>query len=182
MRKYIVAALLAGSFAAPAYAQDSAPLSGFRLEGIAGYETADADGIAYGVGLGYDFQMGGAIVGLEGEAMLSGIDKCVVETGDSLCVDAGRDLYVGARAGAAIGANSIAYVKAGYTNARFEVVFDPAVGNTVSEDGNLDGVRVGGGFQFGLGRNLYAKAEYRYSNYEDGFDKHQGVVGLGLRF
>ena len=188
MRKYILAALFAGSVATPAFAQDdAAPLSGFRVEGIVGYETADAedenaDGIVYGLGLGYDVQTGGAIVGIEAEGALSGIDKCIVDAGDSLCVNAGRDLYVGGRVGAAIGASSIAYVKAGYTNANVEVVFDPAVGNTVTADDDLDGVRVGGGVQFGLGGSLYAKAEYRYSNYEQGFDKHQGVVGLGLRF
>ena len=33
-----------------------------------------------------------------------------------------------------------------------------------------------------LGPNTFVKAEYRYSNYEQGFDEHQGVVGLGFRF
>ena len=192
MRKYIAAALLAGTLATPAFAQDTATgLGGFRVEGLIGYETTDvedegADGLTYGIGLGYDVQSGGAVFGIEAEAAKSEIDECVddaIAIGDQLCAEAGRDLYVGARAGAAIGANSLLYVKGGYTNARIRLNYDPAVGNTVTttrED--LDGVRVGGGVQFGLGPNLYAKAEYRYSNYEQGFDKHQGLVGLGFKF
>jgi outer membrane immunogenic protein len=190
MRKYIAAALLAGTLATPALAQESANLGGLRVEGLIGYETTDvedegADGLAYGVGIGYDVQSGGAVFGIEAEAGKSEVDECVsnaVAVGDVLCADSGRDLYVGGRVGAAFGANSLVYLKGGYTNARMELEYDPAVGNTVVTKEDLDGVRVGGGVQFGLGPNLYGKAEYRYSNYEQGFDKHQGLVGVGFRF
>ena len=47
---------------------------------------------------------------------------------------------------------------------------------------NLDGVRVGAGAQFGIGANSYIRTEYRYSNYQDGFDRHQVVGGFGFRF
>jgi len=193
MRKYIVAALFAATAAAPAFAQDSAApnMGGFRLEGLVGYETTDidedqgTDGLIYGVGVGFDVQSGRTVFGVEAEAMESEIDECVVSglaAGDKLCADAGRDLYIGGRAGVVVGTNSLVYAKAGYTNTRFELEFDPAVGNTTTVKDDLDGVRVGGGVQFGLGTNLYAKAEYRYSNYEQGFDKHQGLVGLGFKF
>ena len=33
-----------------------------------------------------------------------------------------------------------------------------------------------------LGPNSFAKTEYRYSNYEQGFEKHQVVAGFGFRF
>jgi outer membrane immunogenic protein len=193
MRKYLVAALFAAAAAAPAAAQTTATgtgLGGLRLEGLVGYETTDiedegADGATYGVGIGYDVQSGNAVFGVEAEAMESEINQCVAGfpgTGDTLCAKGGRDLYVGARAGAAVGANSLVYAKAGYTNTRLELEFDPAVGSTTTADDNLDGVRVGGGVQFGLSQNLYAKAEYRYSNYEQGYDKHQGLVGVGFKF
>lgn len=191
MRKYILAALAAGSFATPALAQDVQPLGGFRLEALVGYETTDvedegSDGVTYGVGLGYDVQAGSTVFGIEAEATKSGLDECVggVEiAGDQLCVEGGRDLYAGGRFGAAIGANSLIYAKAGYTNARLRAEYRATpTGTLVSTKDDLDGVRVGGGIQFGLGTGAYAKAEYRYSNYQDGFDKHQGVVGLGLRF
>ncbi|HZG09787.1 MAG TPA: outer membrane beta-barrel protein [Allosphingosinicella sp.] len=191
MRKYLVAVLFAAAAAAPAAAQTTGTgMGGLRLEGLVGYETTDiedegADGVTYGVGLGYDVQSGNAVFGVEAEAMESNISQCVAGfpgAGDTLCAKGGRDLYVGARAGAVIGANSLVYAKAGYTNTRFELEFDPAVGaNTTARD-NLDGVRVGAGLQFGFSQNLYAKAEYRYSNYEQGYDKHQGLVGLGFKF
>ena len=191
MRKYILAALAAGSFATPALAQDVQPLGGFRLEGLVGYETTDvedenSDGLTYGVGVGYDVQAGSSVFGIEAEAAKSGLDECVggVEiAGDQLCVEGGRDLYVGGRFGAAIGGNSLLYAKAGYTNARFRAEYRATpTGTLVTTSDDLDGVRVGGGVQFGLGPNMYAKAEYRYSNYQDGFDKHQAVGGLGFRF
>jgi outer membrane immunogenic protein len=192
MRKYILAALVAGTFATPALAQETAgTLGGFRLEGLVGYESADvedgnSDGLAYGVGVGFDAQSGNMVFGIEAEAMKSEIDECVTNVNvatDQLCVDAGRDLYVGGRVGAVVGANSLVYAKAGYTNAKFDADYRATpTGTVVSTSENLDGVRVGGGVQVGLGTNLYAKAEYRYSNYEQGFDKHQGVVGLGFKF
>ena len=191
MRKYILAALAAGTLATPAFAQDTvADLGGFRLEGLIGYETTDiedegSDGLTYGVGLGYDMQSGNMVFGIEAEAMESEIDECVsdaIAVGDVLCANGGRDLYVGGRIGVGLGTNSLVYLKGGYTKARIDNDYDPAVGNTVSTNEDLDGARVGGGVQFGLGTNLYAKAEYRYSNYEQGFEKHQGVVGLGFRF
>jgi outer membrane immunogenic protein len=29
---------------------------------------------------------------------------------------------------------------------------------------------------------MFVRAEYRYSNYENDFSRHQGVIGLGVRF
>jgi outer membrane immunogenic protein len=33
-----------------------------------------------------------------------------------------------------------------------------------------------------LGTNSFAKAEYRYSNYEQGVERHQVMGGFGFRF
>lgn len=192
MRKYIAVALLAGALAAPAFAQDAAPFSGLRVEGIVGYDTTDiedenADGIAYGVGVGYDIQSGGLVFGVDGEASDSNLDECVADSlvaGDALCARAGRDLYAGARVGAAVGSNALLYARAGYTNARVTTSYDHPTNNALdlTERQNLDGVRVGGGLELGIGSNSFVKAEYRYSNYEQGFDRHQVVGGFGLRF
>ena len=193
MRKYILAALVAGTVATPAFAQDAAPLGGLRVEGLVGYDRMDVeggktDGVNYGVGLGYDIQSGGMVYGVEAEAMDSNVDECVSDvdlTGDQLCAEQGRDLYVGARVGAAVGEGTLVYAKGGYTNSRIRLDYeDGTTGTTAdfSEGTGLDGARVGGGVQFALGTNAYAKAEYRYSNYEQGFEKHQGVVGFGFRF
>ena len=193
MRKYILAALVAGTIAAPAYAQDASPFTGLRVEGIGGYDQmkvdgGKSDGITYGVGIGYDMQAGGAVFGIEAEAADSTVDECIADfdvTGDELCAEQGRDLYIGGRAGAVVGGSTLLYAKAGYTNSRVRLDYEDGTAGTVndfSEGAGLDGVRVGAGAEFALGTNAYAKAEYRYSNYEQGFEKHQGVVGFGFRF
>ena len=197
MQKYFLAALLAGTLATPALAQGGAvagaPFTGFRLEGIVGGDRVQSDGdhedgVVYGVGVGYDMQMGsGAVVGIEAEATDSSADVCaedVTVTGDRLCVGAKRDLYVGGRLGAAVGTSTLVYGKAGYTNARFGFDYDDG-GNGSNDFGdgrNLDGVRVGAGIETALGTNSFVKAEYRYSNYEEGVEKHQVVGGFGFRF
>ena len=195
MRKSLFAMALA-SVAVPAFpavAQDSQPFSGLRVEGQVGYDTTDiegenSDGVAYGAQVGYDVQSGGAVFGAEAEVADSTVDECVQDVdvaGDELCVSAGRDLYVGGRAGAAVADNVLVYGKAGYTNARANLDYeDGTAGEALDfEEGeNLDGVRVGAGVELALGPNSYAKTEYRYSNYEQGFDRHQVVAGFGFRF
>jgi len=193
MRKFVFAALLAGTVATPALAQDAPAVGGFRIEGLVGYdhpniEDEGTSGVLYGVGAGYDFQAGNAVFGIEAEAADSTSDECNTTgaiVGDELCVSAGRDLYVGGRVGAVVGGSTLLYAKAGYTNARVNVAYDDGTAATGPDfDGhqNLDGVRAGAGAQFGIGPNTYIKTEYRYSNYQDGFDRHQVVGGFGFRF
>lgn len=193
MRNLVLAALMAGTMATPALAQPVGNFSGLRVEGVVGYDRTDvedegSDGVTYGAGVGYDLQTGGMVIGVEGEATDSTVDECVtgVEvTGDELCAQLGRDLYVGGRVGAAINPNVLVYGKAGYTNNRVALTYQDGTLATTPDferGENLDGLRVGGGLEFALGPNSYAKTEYRYSNYEQGFDKHQVVAGFGFRF
>jgi outer membrane immunogenic protein len=58
------------------------------------------------------------------------------------------------------------------------------VGSEIDEalSGNGDGLRLGAGIEFALGRGAYAKTEYRYSNYEGGVTRNQVITGLGFRF
>jgi len=192
MRNLILAAAVAaGAIAAPAAAREPGSFTGVRVEGLAGWDRPQtggdhADGVAYGVGLGYDFQAGGAVVGLEGEASDSTARECVTGfaiAGDRLCTRTGRDLYAGGRVGAVIGEGTLLYAKAGYTNARAETRYTAAAAGAVTKAGqNLDGLRVGAGIERAVGRNAFLKAEYRYSNYEAGVERHQVVGGFGFRF
>ena len=193
MRNYLIAALAAGTLATPAFAQDQGNLSGFRIEGVGGYDRPSvqdesADGVTYGVGVGYDFQSGNAVFGLEAEATDSSSNERVagvVIPGDELRVRAGRDLYVGGRVGAVVGGRTLLYAKAGYTNARVRVDYEDGTAATINDftdRTNLDGVRAGAGAQFSIGSNAYLKTDYRYSNYQDGVDRHQVVGGFGFRF
>lgn len=195
MRKYIFAALLAGTVAAPAMAQNAAPFTGPRVEGIIGYDNGgteerddNSDGIVYGAGVGYDFQMGGLVAGIEGEFTDSTVDECtpgVIVAGDEICAQIGRDMYVGGRIGTQVGPNSLLYAKAGYTNGRLETEYDDGIDGDAGDyeaGDNLDGARLGVGAELGIGPNSFVKTEYRYSNYEQGFEKHQVVAGIGFRF
>jgi outer membrane immunogenic protein len=191
MRNYLLVALLSATVATPAFAQDAAPFTGPRVEAIVGYETTDVEnensgGVTYGGAIGYDFQLGGAVAGIEAELTDSTVDECISGvdvTGDELCAQLGRDIYVGGRIGAVLGSSTLLYAKAGYVNGRVNLQYDaPGSADDFDDGVNLDGVRVGAGVEFALSGNAYAKTEYRYSNYEAGYDKHQVIAGIGFRF
>lgn len=217
MRKLMVATLLAGApFATPALAQDVNPtFTGPRVEAILGYDHVGAgsdfdndngrddqsiDGLLYGVGVGYDVNLGSAVVGVEGEWTGSTAKSDRFDPTDQFGfgrVSQGRDLYVGARAGILANPSTLVYVKGGYTNSKLNVL----AGNTnetTDTSFKLDGWRIGGGVERAINANTFAKVEYRYSNYTDGqldfpngatserfnidTDRHQVVASVGWRF
>jgi outer membrane immunogenic protein len=181
MRILFSAAAAATAFAAtPAFAERAnANFSGGHVEAIAGYDDVRGggdgrDGLLYGIGAGYDLRTGNAVFGIEGEAADSSTGDCVA----TICVEAGRDLYVGGRVGVVVSPNLLLYGKLGYTNAR--VV---ATSATLRDGTNLDGIRAGTGVEWAIPHTpLSLRAEYRYSNYEAGISRHQGVAGLAFRF
>lgn len=227
MKKYIFAALLAGSVAAPAFAQpagEASPFTGFRLEGLVGYDTLRSgeeddgvdtgdndgdeslDGAVFGVGAGYDFDLGGLVAGVEGEFTESSGEQEADETLDGINfssrIETGRDLYVGGRVGFVATPTTLVYAKAGYTNTSIEGDFG-SNSDRFEFDSNVDGYRLGAGIEQLFGPNAYGKLEYRYSNYSnldfsDDFDlddfeaedfdtdidldRHQIVAGFGFRF
>lgn len=219
--KKIIASLAAASAiaAVPAMAQGTAePFKGFHVEGLAGYDVTKAgssvdddatvdndesiDGVVFGVGAGYDFKMGNLVVGPEAEVTWS-TAKTSFEDGDFEGfgignVKANRDLYVGGRVGYAFTPRTMVYAKGGYTNAKFDVRNGDGTVVT-SDDIDADGWRVGAGVEQAVSDNIFAKVEYRYSNYEKGeldftgdipdgqrfdldLDRHQVVAGVGMRF
>ena len=152
----------------------------------AGDEGVDGDGIVYGIGAGVDFQLAPRVIaGVEANLDFSTADQCgssVLAAGDVLCVEAGRDISAVGRLGYQVTQNGTIYALAGYTNGRFRIDYDPANGPLVTTRENLDGLRLGAGYQHNFANNLYSKIEYRYSNYEAGLDRHQVIAGLGIRF
>lgn len=193
MYKSVALLLLATTAASPAFAQEAPTFQGPRVEGIIGWDRVgvpggNSDGVTYGAGVGYDLQRGRGVFGLEAEITDSSTDECVNDftiAGDELCAATGRDLYVGARAGAVVSPNLLLYAKAGYTNGRVRLDYDDGTAATTDDFSvgrNLDGIRLGAGAEYALSRNAYLKAEYRYSNYEQGFDRNQVVAGFGVRF
>lgn len=166
------AIIAAAAIAAPAFAQDTAApaFTGPRIEAHVGYDNVrigsglgHADGVAYGVGAGYDFALGGggAIAGVEVNADFTSADK--------FGIDVKRDLSALVRVGTSLGTNGLIYGKVGYSNVRLG-------------GANGDGVRAGVGYELAFGSNAYGKIEYQYTNYEAGVTRNQGLVGIGYRF
>lgn len=180
MRMLYLTSLAALISATPAFAQDAGRpvFSGGHIEVIGGIDSenfyySSETGVMYGIAGGFDFRSGNAVFGIEAEAADATTDQCGMG-----CVEAGRDLYIGGRAGVVAGRSVLLYVKAGYTNARS--VYSAG---SFSSGTNLDGIRAGVGIEFAIPNSPFAlRAEYRYSNYEQGYSRNQGVAGVGLRF
>jgi outer membrane immunogenic protein len=228
MRKVFLAALIAGTAATPALAQpagEASPFTGLRVEGLVGYDSLRSgdksndgvdtnddegdesiDGVAFGAGVGYDFDLGGVVAGVEAEYTESTGEQDSDETIDGVAfnsgIETGRDLYVGGRIGFRVRPTTLVYGKAGYTNTSVEANIEGG-GDRFEFDTNVDGYRLGAGVEQLIGPRSFAKLEYRYSKYNnldfsddfdlDDFDsedfdtdidldRHQVMVGFGLRF
>jgi outer membrane immunogenic protein len=233
MRKVLVSGILASGaamMAVPANAQDDSPFTGLRIEALGGYDILrngsgvdidedggdDVDesieGFLYGAGVGFDFDLGGFVAGVEGEISDStGNQEAdeVINAPFAFRASVGRDLYIGGRVGMRVAPTTLVYVKGGYTSAKIDAAVDDLdpdddVDFTTDADQTVDGYRIGAGIEhafgnsFGFGSGAYAKVEYRYSNYDDlsfdddfftapnsvevDLDRHQVVAGLGIRF
>lgn len=184
-------AAVAALFANTASAQD-APFTGPRVEAVIGYdhipvEGEKFEGLLYGGIVGYDYQIGSAVFGVEAEASGSTLKASEEVEDESGELRAGRDLYIGARAGYAVSGEAMLYAKVGYTNARIEATYDD--GEDEFEDhATLDGFRVGAGLEYKITPTVHLKTEYRYSNYSNlddldiDLDRHQVMAGVGIRF
>ncbi len=214
--------LVAGSlvaFAAPAMAQDAdSNFDGFRVQGVTGWDALQAgssvdddgvdnndqsiDGVVYGVQAGYDFDLGGAVVGLEAE-LSDSTAKTEYTNGDFEGfgfgqVDAGRDLFLGARVGAKVAPDLLLYAKGGYTNAKLNILSNDGT-TEYDQTFDLDGWRAGAGVEYAINPSTFMNVEYRYSNYGKGevdlngdlpdgdrfdvdLDRHQIMAGVGVRF
>lgn len=222
MTKGIALLLAAGSalaIAVPAQAQEDHSFTGPWVAGVGGYDknqagsstdndaddTDDqsAEGVVWGGAVGYDVDLGTMVVGGEAELTESTADTNSLD-GDPEnfglgSVEAGRDIYVGARAGFKATPSTLVYAKAGYTNARYGFL---GTDGTVEDEQHIDvdGWRVGAGVEQKIGSNAFAKLEYRYSNYSNAevdfepegipdtdpvnvdLDRHQVMASVGWRF
>jgi len=171
MRKLLaVAAATVSVIATPAFAQDAAvaPFQGARagiIVGTGGDDPVDFDGATIGVDLGYDWDLGGGVVGIGTEYQ--------TDIGDDF-FDANQTAIV-ARAGIKAGERALVYATGGYTRV--------STGATPFGDFHADGYRIGGGVEIALGNGGTAlKIEERYQDYGNGVDLFQTVAGLSFRF
>jgi len=157
MKKLIAfAALATAALSTPAMASEFA---GPRIEVTAGADEVrngvDPTDIAYGAALGYDLQFGKVVVGAEATAA-NVFDRA--------------DLGAAARLGYTLNKNVLAYTRVGYTKLERSAAV------------KVDGLTVGGGLEVKLIGSTFAKAEYRYTDFDGNLGRHGGLVGFGLRF
>ncbi|KRB80821.1 hypothetical protein ASE00_17550 [Sphingomonas sp. Root710] len=182
--KYLVgAALVMAAWATPVLASDEVT---YRVEAHGGWDRVTVggggdEGITYGLAVGVDIPLGSvAFIGFEGSADLSTTKECFGSVAfGRFCEKAGRDLGAVVRVGVNVSKGLKLYALGGYSNARITDSFTSTIGSSkVSTNG--DGYRLGAGAEIKLGKAAYTKLEYRYSNYEAGYARHQVIGGLGL--
>ncbi|RYY47117.1 MAG: porin family protein, partial [Sphingomonadales bacterium] len=97
----------------------------------------------------------------------------------------GRDLDLSLRIGAKVGDKTLVYAKGGWANSQYRArAVIGGVGGPTTTDvrTNEDGWRIGAGLEHMITDKIYAKAEYRYTNYGDDVSRHQLLAGVGYRF
>lgn len=227
MKTSFAAALLANSAtmaATPAAAQqeEETNFTGVRFEARAGSDSFgaritmtdpdDADEtvtasssrgkVGYGAEIGYDYQLGPIVVGAYAGIDNSGTSHCVEIAGDDLaCVDSGRNLYAGARAGVVIAGRFLVYGRGGYSRGRYSFAYDRdtdvATNPSYVIADTAGGTHYGGGLEIAFTPNFYGRVEYVRTRYEwlatvdpldDDIDvgirtrRNQVTAGIGLRF
>jgi outer membrane immunogenic protein len=212
----LAAAAVAAVSSTSAMAQEAAP-AGFHVEGVLGYDStkgtidyedtafpADnvkdsaSDGsLLYGVNAGYDFPLGTNTIGVEVGAEWTDSKHCEeLFGGDALCASLKRNLYAGLKGSTMLAPRTALTAGIGYVNGKAGLSYDDLSTNgvDVADSADRDGFRLKLGLEQALSSNLFAKVEYRYSDYKNytytdgtesidlGFTRHQIVAGLGVRF
>jgi outer membrane immunogenic protein len=177
MKKFAIAAA-AAVFALPAVASAQA-----FVQAESGIDVVSAEGeseanIGYGGSVGYDMPLsGGMFVGVQATYSDSETKRCERSEGAKVCLEAGRDVAGLVRLGSQMGEQGKLYVFGGYANARAELTYSNVTAHT-----DLDGFRLGAGYQYDINDKFFVKAEYRYSNYEADVSRHNGVIAIGAKF
>lgn len=159
MKSLVMAAVAALAFiATPAVANE---FTGIRAEVTAGLDDVtngvDPTEVTYGAGVGVDAELY--------KNVIVGVEATIDNVFDR------RNIGAGARLGYVVSNKVMVYGKVGYANWKQ---------TTTAE---LEGLRLGGGVEVKVAGPVYAKAEYRYTDFNRGnVGQHGGLVGVGLRF
>jgi outer membrane immunogenic protein len=216
MKKIFLASAALLAFAAtPAAAQNN--FSGFRVEARLGYDSVsvegdyadtvgalhgenDEDGFGFGAELGYDFALGpnfilGAYAGID----FTDSDFCTqFRAYDQACMEVGRNLTIGVRAGYQVGSSTLIYGRTGWSNGTAEFEFNDVdnIVNDANDSDSQNGWHFGLGVEQNFGPMFYGKLEYNRTVYSDADfastappfaltidgSRSQFTAGVGLRF
>lgn len=172
-RPLLLAIPIAVSFATVVQAQ---PV-GWRAAAIGGLERTDAapgtgarDGAYYGAQLGYDWRAGPLLAGAEGD--IGGSTARADLPGRRAAQ--GVFLSLAARVALPIGERQRVFVRGGYAYHAVTYSTGPAFRGS--------GFTAGGGAERDIGRRLFLRAEYRYSDYGRTVRGQHFIGGIGVRF
>ncbi|MCJ8158508.1 outer membrane protein [Sphingomonas sp. LaA6.9] len=171
--------------------------SGFLYGIAAGYDFQTGP-MSFGIDVEFSDATSGDQFDLQG---IAADGQAVAATAN---VDVGGDFYIGGRAGYVVSPGILLYLRGGYTHEKVDIDGSGTKAGTpfTFDDGiGLDGFRLGVGSEIKLTDMIFGRVEYRYSNYNNGnlsigsndvnldamFEdidvvRHQGVVGVGIRF
>jgi outer membrane immunogenic protein len=192
-----LAAVSTAALVLPATAR-AQTFTGPRVEASAGYDATHADdgiastpnsleGIRVGGAIGYDHAIGDVFtIGAEAGFGFNVTGDLRYAAGNTATrLTTGHDLDLSLRLGAKVTPTTLIYAKGGYANSQFKArtIVGGTTGTTVTEiEDDEDGWRIGAGVEQMITDRIYAKAEYRYTDYGNDVSRHQALVGLGYRF
>lgn len=162
MNKIIIAAIAATALiATPALARTNDGFVGPRAEVTVGANditnSPDRNDVTYGAAIGVDAPVG--------DRFTIGI-----EANSTNFAQRERQIGAAARVGYVFTPKVLGYVKGGYNN--YQNVFSQ----------KLDGAVVGAGVEYKFSKHFYGKAQYDYSDFENGVGSHAVSTGIGIRF
>jgi outer membrane immunogenic protein len=133
---------------------------------------------SYGGEVGFDFDLGGFVVGAYAGADFSNAAE-VFTTPRAVTLEADRNLYAGARVGIVLGDRAMVYGKGGLSRGNVDVTFGPGAVTTGFDDvdGERDGYHFGGGVEFALTQNFYIRGDYTHTEYDEINLGTLGVIG-----
>jgi outer membrane immunogenic protein len=180
--KFVIPAIALAAAAlvsTPAMAQ-SEKFTGPRAEARVGFDhvnvdtnrgRVDANGVTYGVAVGYDVALAPRIVA----GVTLGVDGSSADgsIGNAVKVDAKRDLNATGRLGYVLGDSVLVYGQGGYSNQRYGF----RNGHTTAE-----GLRYGGGVEVAVTDHTFVKADYLVTEYDRDLASHKGLLSAGVRF
>lgn len=140
-----------------------------------GYSTTDDDvsprGGLGGAHIGYNWQSGMWVFGVEGSWSYADLDRTVrTPSGSSTRETRFRDIaMVTGRVGVTVGDTSLLYLRGGYANARIDTHSLNTVGTASDQGARRSGYVIGAGWDYAFAPNWIAGFEYNYMDFGSKF-------------
>ena len=143
-----------------------------KFKGTNGGTFGSPDGGVFGATLGYNYQVGQALFGLEGDYSYNGakntngVPGLGLRPGAATATGKASDLLTArARLGYSVD-RALLFVTGGYAGATVKTsVVDPTIPASFSSSGWRNGYALGAGLEYAFTQNISAKAEYLYANF-----------------